>query len=154
MNTEHYLSDKATDSLQKLPTKLNYENLNLKTTAGYFVYQVKKKVAEILETVNKTTSKNYNLETEGLKIYTTLNYRVQEIAEKAAKDQLVVMQKQLDKELQSNRIKDQWFKTQEGKSQSLEKDKQNRAVELFDWDGTKILSCNKFDSLWYYAIVK
>ena len=151
MNTEHYLSDKATDSLQKLPIKLNYENLNLKTTAGYFVYQVKKKVAEILETVNKTTSKNYNLETEGLKIYTTLNYRVQEIAEKAAKDQLVVMQKQLDKELQSNRIKDQWFKTQEGKSQSLEKDKQNRAVELFDWDGTKILSCNKFDSLWYYA---
>ena len=151
MNSEQYLSDQAADSLQKLPLTLNYENLNLKTTAGYFVYQVKKRAAEILETVNETTSKNYNLETDGLKIYTTLNYSIQEIAEKAAKDQLIIKQKQLDIELRSNILKDQWFKKQEGRSQSSEKDKQNRTVELFDWDSTKIITCTKFDSLWHYA---
>ena len=151
LNTEQYLSDQAADSLQKLPLKLNYENLNLKTTAGYFVYQVKKKAAEIIETVNKTTSKKYNLETDGLKIYTTLNYRIQEIAEKAAKDQLIIKQKQLDTELLSNSIKGQWLKKQEGRSQSSEKDKQNRTVELFDWDSTKTISGNKLDSLWHYA---
>lgn len=151
MNSEQYLSDQATDSLQKLPIKLNYENLNLKTTAGYFVYQVKKKADEILETVNETTNKNYNLETDGLRIYTTLNYRIQEIAEKAAKEQLIIKQKQLDIELRSNNLKDQWFKIQESSSQSSEKDKQNRTVELFDWDSTKIITGNKLDSLWHYA---
>ncbi len=176
MNAEGYLIDSVTDSLQELPIVLNYENLNIKTTAGYFVYQVKKKAIEILETVNKTAGKKYNLETDGLKIYTTLDYRVQEIAEKAAKNELKVKQKQLDQELESNGIKDQWFKAQESKaqqgrtqqgkthqgktqqgenqeykSQSFEKDKQKRPVELFDWDSTKVVSYNKFDSLWYYT---
>lgn len=151
MNAEGYLIDRVTDSLQELPIVLNYENLNIKTTAGYFVYQVKKKAIEILETVNKTSGKKYNLETEGLKIYTTLDFRVQEIAEKAAKDELKVKQKQLDQELESNGIKDQWFRAQEGRTQSFEKDKQLRPVELFDWDSTKVVNFNKFDSLWYYT---
>ncbi|TXD67088.1 transglycosylase domain-containing protein [Polaribacter glomeratus] len=151
MNNEQYLSYQATDSLQKLPLTLNYENVNLKTTAGYFVYQVKKKVTEILESVNETRNKNYNLETEGLEIHTTLNYSIQKIAEKAAKEQLISKQKQLEIELRSNSIKAKWFKKQEGKSLSLEKDKQNRNAELFDWDSTKIISGTKFDILWHYA---
>lgn len=151
MNSEQYLSDNATDSLQKLPLILNYKNLNLKTTAGYFTYQVKKKATKTIESVNETTNKNYNLETDGLKIYTTLNYSIQKIAEKAAKEQLIIKQKQLDKELRSNILKDRWFKKQKGNSSSLEKDKQNRTVKLFDWDSTKTITGNKLDSLWHYA---
>ncbi|MGJ8660806.1 MAG: transglycosylase domain-containing protein [Bacteroidota bacterium] len=151
MKDQKYLENQSLDSLQKLPIALNYENLNLKTTAGYFTYQVKTKAEQIIQSVNQKTGKKYNLETDGLKVYTTLNYRIQEIAEKAAKEQLIVKQKQLDRELRSSAIKTNWYKKQEVESKSLEEDKQNRTVELFDWDSTKIVSINKFDSLWNYA---
>ena len=45
MEKQHYLSSKVTDSLQKLPLQLNYENVNLKATAGYFLYQVKTRLS-------------------------------------------------------------------------------------------------------------
>ena len=46
MNNESYLSNKATDSLQKLPIVLNYKNLDMSASAGYFTHQVKKKAIE------------------------------------------------------------------------------------------------------------
>ena len=137
--------------MQKLPIALNYKNLNWNTTAGYFAYQVKKKTAEIVKGINDTTSKNYNLETDGLKVYTTLNYDIQKIAEKAAKEQLIIKQKQLDMELRSNILKNKWLKNQLLKSPLSEKDKQNRTLRLFDWDSTKTITGNKLDSLWHHA---
>ncbi|MDX8552139.1 penicillin-binding protein [Tenacibaculum sp. 1B UA] len=146
MNNETYLSNEATDSLQKLPITLNYHNLDINTTAGYFTYQVKKKAAELIKKSNEASNSNYNLETDGLKIHTTLNYDIQKIAEKSAKEQLIVKQQQLDKELASNRLKNRWLK----KQQFTEKDKQKRTIQLFDWDSTKTITGNKIDSLWYY----
>ncbi len=146
MNNEAYLSNEVTDSLQKLPITLNYHNLDINTTAGYFTYQVKKKAAELIKKSNEASNSNYNLETDGLKIHTTLNYEIQKIAEKSAKEQLIVKQKQLDKELASNRLKNRWLQ----KQQFTEKDKQKRTIQLFDWDSTKTITGNKIDSLWYY----
>ncbi|REH56115.1 penicillin-binding protein 1A [Tenacibaculum gallaicum] len=146
MNSEAYLSNKVTDSLQKLPITLNYHNLDINTTAGYFTYQVKKKASELVKTINETSNSDYDLETDGLKIHTTLNYEIQKIAEKSAKEQLIIKQQQLDKELASNRQKNRWFK----KQQFTEKDKQKRTIQLFDWDSTKTITGNKIDSLWYY----
>ncbi|WP_440120182.1 transglycosylase domain-containing protein [Tenacibaculum sp. Ill] len=146
MNNEAYLSNEVTDSLQKLPITLNYHNLDINTTAGYFTYQVKKKAAELIKKSNEASNSNYNLETDGLKIHTTLNYDIQKIAEKSAKEQLIVKQQQLDKELASNRLKNRWLK----KQQFTEKDKQKRTIQLFDWDSTKTITGNKIDSLWYY----
>lgn len=146
MNNEAYLSNEVTDSLQKLPITLNYHNLDINTTAGYFTYQVKKKAAELIKKSNEASNSNYNLETDGLKIHTTLNYDIQKIAEKSAQEQLIVKQQQLDKELASNRLKNRWLQ----KQQFTEKDKQKRTIQLFDWDSTKTITGNKIDSLWYY----
>ena len=146
MNSETYLSNRVTDSLQKLPITLNYHNLDINTTAGYFTYQVKKKASELVKTINETSNSNYNLEIDGLKIHTTLNYEIQKIAEKSAKEQLIIKQQQLDKELASNRLKSRWLQ----KQQFTEKDKQKRTIQLFDWDSTKTITGNKIDSLWYY----
>ena len=146
MNSEAYLSNKVTDSLQKLSITLNYHNLDINTTAGYFTYQVKKKASELIKTINETSNSNYNLETDGLKIHTTLNYEIQKVAEKSAKEQLIIKQQQLDKELASNRLKNRWLK----KQQFTEKDRQKRTIQLFDWDSTKTITGNKIDSLWYY----
>ncbi|CAM1351850.1 transglycosylase domain-containing protein [Tenacibaculum crassostreae] len=146
MKSENYLSQKTADSLQKTPIALNYHNLDLNTSAGYFNYQVKKKATEIIKVVNESSNNNYNLETDGLKIHTTLNYEIQKIAEKSAKKQLIIKQKQLDKELASNRLRNRWLK----KQQFTQEDKQNRTLQLFDWDSTKTITGNKIDSLWYY----
>jgi len=150
MEKEHYLSAEATDSLKKLPLRLSYENVSIDSPAGYFVYQVKEKIAEVLATVKTSTGKEYNLQKDGLKIYTTLNMQVQELATAAIKTHLAAMQKILDKELESHKIKNQWFKIQKQQSTSYEKDILKRNVELFDWAGMQTKNISAFDSLWYY----
>ena len=128
--------------------KSGYKNLDLKRTAGYYSYQVKKKATTIIDNINETKNTNYNLETDGLKIYSTLNYKIQKIAEKAAKEQLKAKQKELDKELRSSILKKNWL---ENNRFSSEKDKQNKTFNLFDWDSTKTITGTKIDSLWHYA---
>lgn len=151
MNNESYLSNKVTDSLQKLPIILNYKNLDMNASTGYFTHQVKKKAIEIVKIINNATNSSYSLENDGLKIYTTLNYDIQKIAEKSAKNQLIIKQKQLNNELASNSLKRKWLKKQLQKSPLSKKDKQNRAFNLFDHDSTKTITGTTIDSLWHYT---
>ena len=149
MEKQHYLSVEATDSLQKLPLGLNANDLGSNAPAGYFVYQVKKKTLELLEAIKTNTGRDYNLEKDGLKIYTTLNMKVQEMATEAVKNHLATMQKLLDKELNHN-IKKQWYKKQKQQSQTYDNDMQIREVEVFDWEGIHTKNFSKLDSLWHY----
>ena len=112
MMKARYLTAAASDSLQKLPLKLDYENVSTNPPAGYFVYQVKKHTLEILEDIKTNTGKEYNLEKDGLKIYTTLNMQVQELATASITKQLSAMQKLLDRELENYNIKKKWYKNQ------------------------------------------
>jgi penicillin-binding protein 1A len=150
MGDEQYLTAESEDSLRKLPLKLNYENLNLKAPAGYFVYQVNKKTLELLDSVKTNSGKDYNLEKDGLKIYTTLNMKVQEISSEAVKNHLVVMQKLLDKELESSMIKKQWYKKQKQVARDYDKDTLKRDVNLFEWEGVQTKNISRLDSLWHY----
>jgi penicillin-binding protein 1A len=150
MEKANYLNAESADSLRKLPLKLDYENLNLNAPAGYFVYQVKNKTLELLSVIKTKTGKDYNLEKNGLKIYTTLNMQVQELSSKAVKNHMSVMQKRLDKELESRRIKALWFKKQEKNTLAYNKDKLKRKVRLFAWEGIQTKNISKFDSLWHY----
>jgi penicillin-binding protein 1A len=150
MNDQKYITARELDSLQKLPLNLKYENLNLTAPAGYFVYQVKKKAAEILEAVKSKTGKTYDLEKDGLKIYTTLDSKLQKMSTEAVKNHLAKMQKLLDKELENKRFKKQWLQKQTKMALALETDSIKRNVELLDWDGFHTQNINKFDSIWHY----
>jgi len=150
MTKADYLTAKASDSLQKLPLKLDYENVSTNPPAGYFVYQVKKKTSEILESVRIQTGKDYNLEKDGLKIYTTLNMQVQEFATESIKKHLSAMQKMLDKELENYNVKKKWYKNQKLHSKTYESDIRKKEYEVFDWEGTQIKKISKLDSLWHY----
>jgi penicillin-binding protein 1A len=149
MKDQHYISAHVADSLTKLPLRLKYENEDMSPT-GYFVYQVKKKALEILEDIDTEDDKAYDLEKDGLKIYTTLNMQIQELAASAVKTHLSAMQKLLDKELDRSRLKKQWFAKQKKQSENLKADLRNRKVRLFDWKGMQVKNISKFDSLWYY----
>lgn len=150
MEKGHYISPAEADSLRKLPLRLNYENVSVEAPAGYFVYQVKEKISELLATVKTNTGKDYNLEKDGLRIYTTLNMQVQEMALEAIKNHLASMQQLLDKELDNHNSKKKWFKKQKQSSSSYEHDLIKRPVELFEWEGMRIRNISKLDSIWYY----
>ena len=150
MGKEHYLTAESADSMRKLPLKLKDETLNFKDPAGYFVYQVKKKTQELLDSIKSNNGKGYNLEKDGLKIYTTLNMKVQHLSTEAVKNHLMIMQKLLDKELESSRIKKKWYIKQKQHAQAYDKDTLKREVKLFNWEGYQIKNISKFDSLWHY----
>jgi penicillin-binding protein 1A len=150
MQQEDYLSAEDADSLKKLPLRLNYENLGLNVPAGYFVYQVKKQVLDLLKGMKNSSGDEYNLEKDGLKIYTTLNMQVQEMAQEAIKNQLRVMQPMLDKELTGHNFKKQWYLAQKHTFSDDDQAMQKREVDLFDWDGIQTKNITRLDSLWHY----
>jgi len=148
MEKENYLTKAASDSLQKIPLSLNYENMNADAPAGYFVYQVQKKTQEILEGIRLKTGKEYDLKKDGLKIYTTLNMQIQQLTTEGIHTHLNGMQKLLDKELQHRAVKKQWLRKQVklyGADYSAKK-----KLEVFDWTGVATREMTKTDSLWYY----
>lgn len=149
MEKENYLSAEISDSLRKLPIRLKYENVGLQTPAGYFVHQVKIKTLELLADVKNRTGKDYSLQKDGLKIYTTLNMKIQEMATEAVKSHLTEMQKLLDKELGAS-FKKKWYDKQKRLNQDFTQDTSRRDVEVFDWDGIQTKHISKIDSLWNY----
>lgn len=148
MKKENYLTTKQADSLRRLPLKLTYERTNSST--GYFVQQVRKKTEELLDSINDAKDTDYNLEKDGLKIYTTLNAKIQDFAAKAISNHLAGMQKLLDKELENRRVKKQWLSRQKKLSENYTDDSRKRKTKLFDWEGTATKNVSKFDSLWHY----
>ena len=149
MEKENYLTAREADSLQKLPIGLAYENVNLESPAGYFVYQVKGQTQELLNAVKAKTGKEYNIEKDGLKIYTTLNKQVQDMAVDAVKDHLAFMQQKLDSEL-GNNFKKQWLGKQKRNDKNYDADNVKRKMQVFSWDGPQERNFSKIDSLWYY----
>jgi len=148
MENQKYLTKAASDSLRKLPLRLNYENMNAEAPAGYFVYQVKKKTLEILEEIQRKGGREYDLKKDGLKIYTTLNMQIQQITTEGIHKHLYGMQKLLDKELQNHNIKKRWYRKQfklSGADNSVKKN-----IEVFGWKGIVTRKMNVTDSLWYY----
>ncbi|MFA5045218.1 MAG: transglycosylase domain-containing protein [Paludibacter sp.] len=148
MEKQKYLTKTVADSLRKIPLRLNYENMNTEAPAGYFVYQVKKKTEKILDDIQRKEGREYDLKKDGLKIYTTLNMKIQQTTTEGIHKHLYSMQKLLDNELQNHNIKKQWYSKQfklHGADNSGKKD-----IEVFDWKGIVTRKMTMTDSLWYY----
>jgi penicillin-binding protein 1A len=92
----NYLEKSAADSLCKLPLVLNYSNLESQGPADYFLFRVKKEVKQILDSIQRSTGKEWNAEVDGLIVTTTLNLTLQNFANKSFRDHLTVMQKRLN----------------------------------------------------------
>jgi len=148
MENQKYLTKAASDSLRKLPLRLNYENMNAEAPAGYFVYQVNKKTLEILEDIKRKSGREYDLKKDGLKIYTTLNMQIQQITTEGIHKHLYGMQKLLDSELQNHNIKKRWYRKQFKQSGADHSVRKN--IEVFGWKGIVTRKMNVTDSLWYY----
>ena len=150
MQDGDYLSKEEADSLKKLPLGLNYENFGLEAPAGYFVYQVKKRTLHILDSIKIQTGKEYDLEKDGLKIYTTLNKQIQDMATRTVKKHLAGMQQRLDRELKRYNTKTSWLNNLERDSVITDSDRVKKETEIFDWDSIRTVNISRIDSLWHY----
>ncbi|HBK88330.1 MAG TPA: penicillin-binding protein [Cytophagales bacterium] len=91
------LPRKTTDSLKQLPLGLRYNRTSHhEGLAPYFREQVKMQVLEWCETHEKEDGTPYNLFADGLKIYTTIDSRLQGAAEKAMNRQMAEIQSIFD----------------------------------------------------------
>lgn len=150
MEDEGYLTQVKKDSLQKTALGLKYSNLQTNAPAGYFVHQVKKQAREILERL-RDQNLEYDLEKDGLRVYTTLNIELQNIAEEAVKNQLATMQPLLDKQLKQQKARASWLKKQPETFNNSPKETASRTMEVVTPEGLKTMELTVEDSLWHYT---
>ncbi len=88
-----FLSTNLYDSIKELPIELNYKPESYHSgSAAYFRAYLKRELSKIQEI------QGYNLSTDGLKIYTTINYKLQQHAESAVQEHMQWLQGQFNKE--------------------------------------------------------
>lgn len=93
-----YLTDTVADSLKALPLTLNYR----RETPGdglapYFREYLKTQLEDWAEANPKPDGSKWNIYTDGLRIYTSINGQLQAYAEEAMAEHMAYLQKQFDK---------------------------------------------------------
>ena len=77
------------DSLKNLPLGIKFNLASHHSgTATYFRQEVKKKLKKIFKNLKKPDGTPYNMYQDGMKIYTSINYDMQQYAENAVKTHL------------------------------------------------------------------
>jgi penicillin-binding protein 1A len=163
-----YIKKKDADSLCKLEIKLNYRKLtHNEGPAPYFREQIRKEAGELIADKRKADGSEYNLYSDGLKIYTTVNYQMQVYAEAAIREHLSQLQKAFDKQWKG---KEPWRKDlsiamnqikQSGRYQSLidngytqeqaiEEMRKTRESSVFNWNSDRDTIISPLDSVLYH----
>jgi len=163
-----YLEEPLMDSLRQLPIELDYRrDGNNRGLATYFREHLRQEIEEVLEEYEKPDGTPYNLYTDGLKIHTTINARMQRYAEEAVQEQMAKLQDTFDKHWKKGTPWGSESVLQRAVEQS-ERYKQlvkgghsseeievifNRPVQMtvFDWkEGDVDLEMSPLDSVKYY----
>ncbi len=98
-----FITEKEKDSLQKLPLKINFtpESHN-DGYATYFREYLRKFLENWLDKNPKTNGEKYNLYRDGLKVFVTLDSRMQQYGEEAVKEHIKNLQSYFNKEQKYN----------------------------------------------------
>ncbi|MGN6617543.1 MAG: penicillin-binding protein 1A [Ilyomonas sp.] len=99
MVRNNFLTTEQANDIKKKPIQLNYEKLD--ETAGlapYFRMVLGEEMKRWCKQHKKADGENYNLYTDGLKIYTTINPRMQIYAEEAVAKHISYMQNILNRQ--------------------------------------------------------
>ena len=157
-----YLDSAQAQVLKLQPLRLDYHPIDHNNgLAPYLREQLRPRLEEWCSNHNKPDGEPYNLYTDGLKVYTTIDADLQQYSEKAVKKHLPRLQKQLDKEqavIQGNTQKDLVRKilsknpSYRGASLDDPESRVNRKkqMEIFTWEGPKTVRMSPADSLRHY----
>ncbi len=147
----------------KMPEREKEENL-----APYFREQLRVELAEWCANQSKRGGGSYNLYTDGLKIYTTIDAKIQREAERSVARRMAALQKQFDahwrgrnpwgndQTILENAMRRspryQRMKAAGASEEAIRKAFQKRSsMRLYTWGGTTRRTMSPIDSLAYYA---
>jgi penicillin-binding protein 1A len=151
-----YLDQAIADSLQQLPIQLNYKPLPHDAgIAPYFREFIRGELDQWCRTNFINESEPYNLYTDGLKIYTTIDSRLQQYGEEAIQEHMAHLQELFDAHW---RNMDLWKGIQEdmllinydGKYTREMATEGKRRMNVFTWNGLEEREYNTLDSIRHY----
>ena len=163
-----YISANRSNQTMNQPIRLNYQHFNHDLgLAPYFREEVKKELIKALAKYKKKDSTTYDIYKDGLIIYTTLDYKIQSLAEEALKEHMPVLQKEYEKSfgedapwinnpgLVKNAIKKLTIYDvykQQGLTESQIEDSLSvkKDMELFEWSGNITKKTSSLDSIQHY----
>ena len=165
-----FISTEEKDSLIKLPIKLNFhQEGHTEGLAQYFREVLRQELLKWCKDHKKADGKPYNLYRDGLRVYTTIDSRMQRYAEEAVKEHMMDLQKTFVDHWkgktawseQPQIIEDAMKKSEryrnlkeEGKSESDIKKIFDKKTEMriFTWKGERDTTMSPLDSIKYYKL--
>jgi penicillin-binding protein 1A len=162
------LTSNKAEKLKKLPIVLNYHKLRHdEGPAPYFREYLRQMLLSWSKANPKNDGSTYNIYTDGLKIYVTIDYRMQVAAENAVKKHLSKVQKEFDAQWKG---KEPWLKhpllaeneikqstryrslVNEGLSRDeiLKTLKKPVDTKIFTWEGEKNIHISPLDSILHH----
>ena len=99
MRKAGFINETTANSAKKLPIKLDYKLTSPSTgLAPYLREQIRIELEEILRNYTKENGESYNIYTDGLRIHTTINSKLQNYAEIAVAEHMPWLQKEFLRE--------------------------------------------------------
>lgn len=104
MHRNDFITKKEKDSLQNLPLELNFSpETHYTGSATYFRSHLQKEMLEWSKDVQERYGKKYDIYRDGLKIYVTIDSRMQKYAEESVNEHMSNLQHHFNKEQARNR---------------------------------------------------
>ena len=175
MNRNDFISEKQKDSLQKLPLEINFTpESHSDGYATYFREHLRNFLKKWVKNNPKPNGQTYNIYRDGLKIYVTIDSRMQKYAEEAVKEHISNLQNYFFKEHKRNKTAPFYNLEKEQITMILERAMKNserwrrmkkagvsekkikasfhikRKMKVFDWKGDKDTVLTPYDSIRYY----
>jgi penicillin-binding protein 1A len=163
-----YLTADKAEVLSKLPIELHYRTIKHdEGPAPYFREYLRQELLRWSAEHPKTDGSHYNIYTDGLKIYTTIDYKLQTYAENAVKKHLSKLQSEFERQwkgrepwlknplLAENELKQsQRYKslTEDNLSEKEIQEVLNRPIDMkiFTWAGEKNVHMSPVDSVLHH----
>jgi len=151
-----YMDASEADSLQKVPLAVDYHPLPHNAgIAPYFREFIRGELDQWCQEHHKSETETYNLYTDGLKIYTTIDSRLQQYAEDAMKSHMAHLQKIFEKQWKGKEVwkgltEKQLLINYDGKHRSGMASEDSRKMEVFTWEGLEERDYNTLDSIKHY----
>jgi len=175
MFKNNYISEKTKDSLQKLPLKIKFTPQgHTDGLATYFREHLRDYLKKWAKNKKKPSGESYDIYRDGLKIYVTIDSRMQKYAQEAVKEHMSNLQKYFFQEQKSNknapfydiekadikkiinrakRNSDRYKRMKaNGKSdKEIEKSFSTKTdMRVFTWSGERDTIMTPYDSIRYY----
>ncbi len=163
-----FLYQTESDSLKQLPLDIDFTlTSHNEGIATYFREYLRPQLQEWCENHQNESGKPYNLYTDGLKIHTTIDSRLQNFAENAVTEHMMQLQKVFNEHWKNSRP---WSKNRNSlitaihktdryrnlKSQGLSEEeiqarfKEPLPMKIFTWEGEKEVEMSPLDSIKHY----